>query len=92
MKRKDNGWLFELCYRRGYSLGYIEGYEACRKDLITIMKRTFCWVALMIAAFLMLVASPSSVETWGELCRWIFCKVMLVSVFFLGTMAFETYE
>ena len=54
------------------------------------MKRMFCWVALMIATFLMLVASPSSVETWGELFRWIFCKVMLVSIFFLGTVAFES--
>lgn len=55
------------------------------------MKRTF-YAALLIAAFLMLIASPASVETWGDLGKWLFCKIVWAPLLFFGAVTLKVYD
>lgn len=87
-RNRDNGWLYEICYRRGYGKGYIEGYEACRKDAIYIMKKGF-YAGLAILAFLMVLMTPSYDATWGDIIMWIFHEAFWVLVLIAIALAYE---
>ena len=88
MKRRDNGWLYEICYRRGYGKGYIEGYEACRKDAMYIMKKGF-YAGFAILAFLMVLMTPSYDATWFDIVKWIFHEAFWVAVLIGIMFAYE---
>ena len=61
-KHKDNGWLFDICYRRGYGAGYIDGYEKCKENLKGIMKKVFYAVVIAIA-FIMVLMTPTNADS-----------------------------
>lgn len=89
-KHKDNGWLFDICYRRGYGAGYIDGYAKCKEDLKRVMKKGLYAVAIVIA-FIMVLMTPSvdSVGFLAGLVKWLLWEAVWFSVLVWAILHFE---